>query len=48
MTPTRCICGDPLIIHCGSHTCTWLRCPNAGCVVLAVDVEHERHTEVVG
>lgn len=38
-TPTRCDCGHVLVIHCGSHTCQWYRCPNAACVWGAHDVQ---------
>lgn len=37
--PPRCACGGPLVIHCGSLTCSWLRCPNEGCDWGAVDID---------
>jgi hypothetical protein len=43
--PYRCSCGAPLVIHCGSHTCTWLRCPNDKCVWGAVDMERGVRTD---
>lgn len=40
-------CTAPLVIHCGSHSCGWLCCPNEDCAWQAVDVEHERHIEKI-
>lgn len=51
--PPRCACGGPLIIHCGSHTCGWYRCPNRRCAWGAVDpqrgvrVHRDGHVEPV-
>lgn len=52
--PSRCMsCTAVLRIHCGSATCSWLRCCNARCTVENVDLDSGRwqhrdgHVEVM-
>jgi hypothetical protein len=48
---THCTCLAALVIHCGSHTCQWLRCPNPACEWTTWDIERalrahrDGHTE---
>lgn len=37
-----CRCDEPFQVHCGSHTCTWMRCGNARCAVQNVDLDTAR------
>lgn len=51
--PTTCDCGVALVIHCGSHTCAWIRCPNPTCgwatwdIGRGVRVHKDGHSEAL-